>query len=192
MKKDLRSKSPSAGKEAKPDLEGFMIKIQEQLSNLEKKMDDWMRQGTGRSFETGSQTKPAQPVLPPQRPSEVKQVQSRRERVLHKAVCADCHKDCEIPFKPSGERPVYCKACFSKRKSGGPAKPRADHGQGAGPHKGVGTPVEPNRQVIVTKKGVGKVTVSEIVRPVSRDVPKKENVPGQRKNRRDAKGGRRR
>jgi len=36
---------------------------------------------------------------------------------MFQAVCADCKKDCEIPFKPSGDRPVYCKECFSRRKS---------------------------------------------------------------------------
>ncbi len=40
-------------------------------------------------------------------------------REMFKAVCADCQKECEVPFKPSGDRPVYCKDCFSKRKGGG-------------------------------------------------------------------------
>jgi CxxC-x17-CxxC domain-containing protein len=35
---------------------------------------------------------------------------------MYRAVCADCRKDCEVPFKPTGERPVYCKDCFAKRK----------------------------------------------------------------------------
>jgi CxxC-x17-CxxC domain-containing protein len=38
------------------------------------------------------------------------------QREMHKATCADCKKECEIPFKPSGDRPVYCRDCFSKRK----------------------------------------------------------------------------
>lgn len=37
-------------------------------------------------------------------------------REMHKAVCAECKKECEVPFKPSGDRPVYCKDCFMKRK----------------------------------------------------------------------------
>jgi len=40
-------------------------------------------------------------------------------REMHKAICADCKKECEVPFKPSGDRPVYCKECFSKRRDGG-------------------------------------------------------------------------
>ena len=37
-------------------------------------------------------------------------------REMFKATCEECKKECEVPFKPSGGRPVYCKECFSKRK----------------------------------------------------------------------------
>ncbi len=37
-------------------------------------------------------------------------------RVMHTAICADCSKECTIPFKPSADRPVYCQDCFSRRK----------------------------------------------------------------------------
>jgi CxxC-x17-CxxC domain-containing protein len=37
-------------------------------------------------------------------------------REMHKANCAECKQECAVPFKPSGDRPVYCKNCFSKRK----------------------------------------------------------------------------
>ena len=40
-------------------------------------------------------------------------------REMHKATCADCKKECEVPFEPSGDRPVYCRDCFSKRKDSG-------------------------------------------------------------------------
>jgi CxxC-x17-CxxC domain-containing protein len=42
-----------------------------------------------------------------------------RPREMHKATCADCKKECEVPFKPSGDRPVYCRDCFSKRRDSG-------------------------------------------------------------------------
>jgi len=35
---------------------------------------------------------------------------------MHKATCADCQKECEVPFKPDGSRPVYCRECYSKRR----------------------------------------------------------------------------
>ena len=36
-----------------------------------------------------------------------------RPREMHKATCADCQNECEVPLKPSGDRPVYCKECFT-------------------------------------------------------------------------------
>ncbi len=37
-------------------------------------------------------------------------------REMHKATCADCGKETEVPFKPSGDRPVYCQECYQKHK----------------------------------------------------------------------------
>ncbi len=37
----------------------------------------------------------------------------------HKAVCDKCRKDCEVPFKPTSGKPVYCNDCFGKDKKGG-------------------------------------------------------------------------
>lgn len=37
-------------------------------------------------------------------------------REMHKAVCADCKKECEVPFKPTEGRPVYCKDCYPKHR----------------------------------------------------------------------------
>lgn len=37
-------------------------------------------------------------------------------REMHKIKCSECGKESEVPFKPSGDRPVYCKDCFLKKK----------------------------------------------------------------------------
>lgn len=37
-------------------------------------------------------------------------------REMHKATCADCGNECEVPFKPTEGRPVYCRDCFQKHK----------------------------------------------------------------------------
>ena len=42
---------------------------------------------------------------------------SRGPREMHDAVCAQCGKDTQVPFRPSGDRPVYCSDCFSKQPS---------------------------------------------------------------------------
>ena len=43
----------------------------------------------------------------------------RRERPeMHQAICAECGKKCEVPFKPTSDKPVYCSNCFEKQSSG--------------------------------------------------------------------------
>ena len=92
------------------DLLGLMNKIQDQLGMLDKKIDSLI----SRSL---SQIKPLLkpsvniPSSPQQKPHDHNQ-----GRQMHSAVCADCKKECKIPFKPSGDRPVYCQDCFSRRK----------------------------------------------------------------------------
>jgi len=34
-------------------------------------------------------------------------------REMHKAVCSKCKKECEVPFKPTEGKPVYCRECFA-------------------------------------------------------------------------------
>jgi CxxC-x17-CxxC domain-containing protein len=36
----------------------------------------------------------------------------RRELPQCDAVCAKCGKNCKVPFKPTGDKPVYCSDCF--------------------------------------------------------------------------------
>jgi CxxC-x17-CxxC domain-containing protein len=40
---------------------------------------------------------------------------SRREITLYDAVCDQCGKNCQVPFRPSGNKPVYCSDCFEQR-----------------------------------------------------------------------------
>ena len=37
-------------------------------------------------------------------------------RQMHAVVCAECGVDTKVPFVPRGDRPVYCRDCFSKRQ----------------------------------------------------------------------------
>ena len=39
-----------------------------------------------------------------------------RSVTMHAATCSGCKKSCEVPFKPNGEKPVFCSDCFSKNK----------------------------------------------------------------------------
>ncbi|HWO94564.1 MAG TPA: CxxC-x17-CxxC domain-containing protein [Dehalococcoidia bacterium] len=37
---------------------------------------------------------------------------------MHPAQCADCGDMTEVPFRPRGDRPVYCSACYNKQRAG--------------------------------------------------------------------------
>lgn len=61
-------------------------------------------------------------VNEPQRCKECrdkKKAAARAARKMHDAVCANCGAECQVPFVPSGERPVYCNECFEKIKAEG-------------------------------------------------------------------------
>ena len=40
----------------------------------------------------------------------------RPPRKMYKVKCADCGEETEVPFKPDGVRPVYCRDCFRNRR----------------------------------------------------------------------------
>jgi len=100
MKKSLKNEM---------DMPGLINKIQAQLIELNKKVDTLINRS-----------------LPAARPSSTPHVdrtnlavrsnERNKGRVMHKAICADCNKECSIPFKPTGDRPVYCQECFARRK----------------------------------------------------------------------------
>lgn len=33
---------------------------------------------------------------------------------LFQATCSECGNSCEVPFKPNGKKPVFCRNCFKK------------------------------------------------------------------------------
>lgn len=43
-------------------------------------------------------------------------------RPLFAAVCSECGKDTQVPFKPTPGKPVYCRECFQKRGSRTPSR----------------------------------------------------------------------
>ena len=38
---------------------------------------------------------------------------------MHQAICAECGKECRVPFKPTGDKPVFCSDCFGKKEGAG-------------------------------------------------------------------------
>jgi len=48
----------------------------------------------------------------------------RRDLEMTKVTCASCRQECEVPFKPTSSKPVYCRDCFSKQDT--PKRPNSN------------------------------------------------------------------
>ena len=170
-----KAKGPGAGHQEPelPRLVSAMMKIAERLESLEKKMDVMMSQRPvsqhtaprpqhslahqAQQTFSSSQTHQAPKQNQNFQPNH-NQGHNHNERKLYQIVCADCRKPCEIPFKPSGDRPVYCKECFAARK----ASRNSQNSQKNNPVSLPPQRMEP-RKLKVIPRGLGKVTISEMV-----------------------------
>ncbi len=43
---------------------------------------------------------------------------NRRDIEMTKVICSSCGKECEVPFRPTSTKPVYCNDCFAKKNKG--------------------------------------------------------------------------
>jgi len=118
VKKPFKHKSLLVAPQDEPGVAGLINKVQQQLSAMEKKLDILISQSSKRPFEKSYSQKPSRRFNYSHRHDRGRVGNGPRERTYTRVICADCNKECEIPFKPSGDRPVYCKECFSKRKKG--------------------------------------------------------------------------
>ena len=75
-----------------------------------------------RKFGTGPRTSSGPRSSSGPRPSGGRDF-SKPPLELFEATCASCGTRCEVPFKPSGLKPVYCRDCFRKQENEGPARP---------------------------------------------------------------------
>ncbi|MBD3359627.1 MAG: hypothetical protein GF365_02890 [Candidatus Buchananbacteria bacterium] len=51
--------------------------------------------------------------------SDNRRDRNRKDRQMFTAICDKCGKKAQVPFKPSGDKPIYCDDCFGKRNKGG-------------------------------------------------------------------------
>ena len=139
------------------DVLGIVSKIQVQLFAIDQKLNMLMNR-----IAPGARLPVAATISQP-KPHE----QHHKARPMYRAVCADCQKECSIPFKPSGDRPVYCQECFSHRKSGQVSKDFArtskSHASMAVKTKSVETPKSTfkKKKMVVVKKASKKKTASK-------------------------------
>jgi CxxC-x17-CxxC domain-containing protein len=43
---------------------------------------------------------------------------TRPARQMYTATCSNCGNEAQVPFQPSGDKPVYCSECFQQRGGG--------------------------------------------------------------------------
>lgn len=115
-KKIAKQKCAQTAASAQQDIIGLITTLIEKLIALETKIDNVLSRVSRRTTEAPRQ----HAALPPTAPV----AQNNNRRPMHKAVCADCGKDCEVPFRPSANRPVYCKVCYAGRRKQGVFMPR--------------------------------------------------------------------
>ena len=36
-------------------------------------------------------------------------------REMHDATCSECNSACQVPFKPTEGKPIYCRDCYAKK-----------------------------------------------------------------------------
>jgi len=57
------------------------------------------------------------------------------DREMHQATCDKCGNKCEVPFRPTAGKPIYCNDCFGSKSGGGDR--RGDRrGGGGGDRRG--------------------------------------------------------
>jgi len=154
MKKHLQNES---------DIVGLITKIQEQLTLLDGKVNTLISRCLPRPPEMKSPLKPFQQPIDTHVQARGRQDNRYRDKVMHKAICADCKKECEVPFRPSGDRPVYCRECFSRRKAGNSFKASIDN--------------KPKEATSAQVTNIDKAQASEKKKPITKKKPVENKRP---------------
>ncbi|HVZ67066.1 MAG TPA: CxxC-x17-CxxC domain-containing protein [Patescibacteria group bacterium] len=113
---------------------------------------------------------------------------SDRPVEMHKAICSNCGKECEVPFRPTGEKPVFCSDCF--REQGGPDR-RPDRGprsferrEDRGPRPPMGPPPPPPMKREIDEINAKLDKIMRMLAPaVSENVVMEEKVVAPKKPR---------
>lgn len=154
-----------------PDIVGLIIKVREQLTSLENKVDILVNRSLPKPAEVKPLPQPFQPPVNTHAQNGGMHDNRHRERVMHKTICADCKKECQVPFRPSEGRPVYCQECFSRRKAGNSFKANIDN--------------RPKEAVPIPVTNIDKPQAGEKKKPVTKkkSVEKKKPVSKKKKSR---------
>jgi len=95
---------------------------------------------------------------------------------MHKVICDACHKDCEVPFKPSNDKPIYCNECFAKQGGGRGGdrdrRPRFEN-------RGSSQPNQNSKEILDGIKSLN-YKLDELIKVLSPKAEKKEEKPAKK------------
>ncbi|MFA5831719.1 MAG: CxxC-x17-CxxC domain-containing protein [Candidatus Paceibacterota bacterium] len=92
------------------------------------------------------------------------------KRDMFPATCAKCGRPCEVPFRPNGEKPVYCGDCF-KNKDG---LPRREEGRNFEKPSFNSRPAFPESRVVDQHREEFRVIndkLDKILKTLAKDAP---------------------
>jgi len=116
MEKQSKRKSSSGESQDSPSMIELINKVQQQLGAMEEKLDTLINQSQKKPFEKNYSQRPFRRPEHSNRHGRDRRGDGHRERTYTQVICADCNKECEIPFKPRGDSPVYCRECFPRHR----------------------------------------------------------------------------
>jgi CxxC-x17-CxxC domain-containing protein len=100
-----------------------------------------------------------------------------RPSQLFPAVCSECGMNCEVPFRPTGDKPVYCLKCFNNQSHQSHA-PSRNFSAAPSPRFEAPSPVRTNDAAIDALKREMSVMQSKLDQILAA-VNKKPEVPPQ-------------
>lgn len=105
------------------------------------------------------------------------------DRTMHEATCDNCGKKCEVPFRPTSGKPIYCSDCFGKNSDRGDRRGDRDR-QGSRDRRGGGGNDQVTKQLKAFNDKLDRVLTlldpgvvlekSQVEKDAGRFVPKKK------------------
>jgi len=85
------------------------------MTDADKPVDETTPAEEPKTEETPVEEPISSPVAP--KGAAVPVGTDQQGRQLYEIKCSDCGKSTQVPFNPTGDRPVYCRDCYMKHKS---------------------------------------------------------------------------
>jgi len=145
-KRSVKQKSTQTAASAQQDVVGLITTLIQKLVVLETKIDNVLNRVSHQPMEAPRQHQYQRPA--PSVPAAHSNMHNNNRRPMYSAVCADCGKNCEVPFRPSADRSVYCKICFTARKKKDTFVPRPSTAPMSAPAPEMAAPVAKKKKTV--------------------------------------------